>query len=107
MRPSLESRGTNVRVPQKSAPGATAELGGSPPAWALATLGSPTPKTLASPKTGSIIPGLGPAFELSFCLHLPSSIYQAPSRADLTQVLGTQKQEDIVTALQGAFDPMT
>lgn len=95
-----ESPKSLLQGPQQS-------CGGSPPAWALATLGSPTPKTLASPKTGSVIPGLGPAFELSFCLHLPSSIYQAPSRADLTQVLGTQKQEDIVTALQGAFDPMT
>lgn len=96
-----------MRVPKKSAPGATAELWGSPPAWALATLGSPTPKTLASPKTGTVIPGLGPAFELSFCLHLPSSIYQALSRADLTQVLGTRKQEDTVTALQSARDPAT
>ena len=35
------------------------------------------------------------------------SIYQALSRADLTQVLGTRKQEDTVTALQWARNPDT
>ena len=37
-------------------------------------LGSPTPKTLAFPKTGTVIPGLGPAFELSFCLQMQAVI---------------------------------
>lgn len=100
MVPTCESPGSLLQGLQQS-------CGGSPPAWALATLGSPTPKTLASPKTGTVIPGLGPTFELSFCLHLPSSIYQALSRADLTQVLGTRKQEETVTALQWARNPAT
>lgn len=100
MVPTCESPKSLFQGLQQSCWGVPSCLGSS-------HLGSPTPKTLAFPKTGTVIPGLGPAFELSFCLHLPSSIYQALSRADLTQVLGTQKQEDIVTALQGACDPMT
>ena len=111
-RPSLESHGTNMRVPQKSVTGATAELLGGPLLLGLLPPWIPYPQDTGFPQDwhSHSWPGarlwaqLLPANAGSY---LPSSIYQALSRADLIQVLGTQKQEDIVTALQGACDPMT
>lgn len=50
---------------------------GSPPAWAAAALGSPNPQDTGF--LGPVIPGLAPARELSFCLHLPSPTSQALS----------------------------